>query len=191
MSTAEEYIHDLHQGNKDSLPPVEFVPISYLWALRLVLGFQFLSAFMRRYINVPAKMDPTSSGFIGHKFSEFFPHAIWPVKPILLAIIQHPPVTFAFLTFFSFIELLVGLFLITGTLTKLAGFGAALLSLMILFGSGWLGTSCVDEWQIGTVEGIAAMVFMFAGSGRWSVDHWLRRFWNGQIKLGRFQISLL
>ncbi|QSO51801.1 hypothetical protein JZ785_23975 [Alicyclobacillus curvatus] len=170
---------------------LEFIPVNYLVALRFILGFQFLSAFARRYINAPVKMDPSSSAFLGHKFSEFAPHAIWPVKPILLAIIQHTGVTFGFLTFFSFVELLVGIFLITGTLTRLAAFGAAILSLMILFGSGWMGTSCVDEWQIGTVEGIAAMVFMFTGSGRWGVDHLLRRYWDGTLKIGRLHIPLM
>lgn len=169
----------------------EFAPMSYLWALRFVIGFQFLSAFIRRYINAPAKMNPASPAFLGHKFSTFYPHAIWPVKPILLAIIQRPNIAFGFLTFFSIIELLVGLFLITGTLTKLAGFGGAVLSLMILLGSGWMGTSCVDEWQIGTVEGIAAMIFMFTGSGKLGVDHWLRRHWDGKLKIGKFQISLM
>jgi|GEM_PF-601581 len=167
------------------------VPMSYLWTLRFVIGFQFLTAFARRYINAPAKMNPSSPEYMGHKFSEFYPHAIWPVKPILYVIIQNPGMTYGFLTFFSIIELLVGLFLITGTLTKLAGFGGAFLSLMILLGSGWMGTSCVDEWQIGTVEGIAAMIFMFSGSGRWSVDHWLRRYWSGTIKLGRLHVSLM
>ena len=177
-----------HQAASES---PESVPMSYLWALRLVLGFQFLTAFLRRYVNAPAKMDLSSSAFLGHKFSEFYPHAIWPVKPILFAIIQHPYTTYGFLTFFSFIELLVGLFLMTGTLTKLAAFGAAALGLMILLGAGWMGTSCVDEWQIGTVEGIAAMIFMFTGSGRFGVDHWLRAHWDGKIKLGRFHISLM
>lgn len=169
----------------------ESIPMSYLWALRFILGFQFVSAFARRYINVPAKMEPSSKSFIGAKFSEFMPHAMWPVQPILQAVIVHPNVTFGFLTFFSFVELIVGLFLITGTFTKLAAFGAALLCLVILLGAGWMGTSCVDEWQIGTVEGIGAMIFMFAGGGSLSVDHWLRRYFSGTIKLGKWHIHLL
>lgn len=191
-TTATSYSLELMGHDTEPMTPSpDFVPINYLWALRFILGFQFLSAFARRYINAPAKMDPSSSAFLGHKFSEFYPHAIWPVKPILLTIIQHPNTTFGFLTFFSFVELLVGLFLITGTLTRLAAFGGAALSLMILLGSGWMGTSCVDEWQIGTVEGIAAMLFMFTGSGSWGVDHWLRRHWSGKIKIGRFHVSLI
>lgn len=189
MSTSDT--RDVRDRDAANVASTESVPMSYLWTLRVILGFQFLSAFARRYINAPAKMDPTSTAFLGHKFSEFYPHAIWPVKPILFAIIQHPNTTFGFLTFFSFVELLVGLFLITGTLTRLSAFGAAMLSLMILLGSGWMGTSCVDEWQIGTVEGVAAMIFMFTGSGRFGVDHWLRRRWDGKIKLGRFHVSLM
>lgn len=170
---------------------MEFLPTNYLVGLRFILGFQFVTAFARRYINAPTKMDPSSSAFLGHKFSEFAPHAIWPVKPILLAIIQHPGTTFGFLAFFSFVEVLVGLFLITGTFTRLAAFGSAALSLMILLGAGWMGTSCVDEWQIGTVEGIASMIFMFTGSGRWGIDHFLRKHWDGTIRVGRVHIPLM
>ncbi len=170
---------------------INWVPISYLWALRFIIGFQFLTAFLRRYVNVPAKIDPNSAQFVGHKFSEFTPHAMWPVQPILNAIILHPGVTYGFLVFFSIVEFLIGVFLITGTLTRLAGFGAAILALMILFGSGWMGTSCVDEWQIGTVEGIAAMIFMFSGGGRLSIDHYLRKYWDGRIKFGKFNIPLM
>lgn len=178
-------------SSTSSVPSTEKIPLSYLWALRFILGFQFVSAFARRFINAPAKMDPHSPAFMGNKFSEFMPHAMWPVKPILNAIILHPGLTFDFLVFFSFVELIVGLFLITGTFTRLAALGAALLCLSILMGAGWMGTSCVDEWQIGTVEGIGAMIFMFTGGGRYSIDHWLRRYWNGSFKLGKIDIHLM
>lgn len=167
------------------------VPISYLWALRVILGIQFLSAWARRYINVPSKMNFNASGNVAQKFSQFMPHAIWPVKPIIQAIIIHPSLAAGFLILFSWIEFLVGLFLITGTLTRLAGLGATLLSLVILLGAGWLGTSCVDEWQIGSVEGVAAMIFMFVGSGRQGVDYFIRQRWDGRLKIGKLRIPLL
>ncbi len=46
---------------------------------------------------------------------------------------------------FSIIEALVGLALLFGLGTRLAGLGAALLSWGILMGAGWLGTTCLDE----------------------------------------------
>ena len=177
--------------SNDRSNPIQHVPISYLWALRVILGIQFLSAWARRYVNVPSKMDFNSPGNVGQKFSQFMPHAIWPVKPIIHAIIIHPPIAAGFLILFSWIEFLVGLFLITGTLTRLAALGASLLSLLILLGAGWLGTSCVDEWQIGSVEGAASMIFIFVGAGKQGIDNFIRSKWDGQIKIGKWRIPLL
>jgi thiosulfate dehydrogenase [quinone] large subunit len=68
--------------------------------------------------------------------------------------------------------------------------GAVLLSFGILWGDGWQGVTCVDEWQIGTVEGIGAMIFMFAGSGRWGIEAWLHKYWDGYVHIGKIKIHL-
>lgn len=183
--------HSIVRASERSSEGQGRIPISYLWTLRVILGIQFLSAWARRYVNVPSKMNFNAPGNVAQKFSQFMPHAIWPVKPIIQAIIIHPPVAAGFLILFSWIEFLVGLFLITGTLTRLAGLGAALLSLVILLGAGWLGTSCVDEWQIGSVEGAASMIFMFVGAGRQGVDYFIRQRWDGRLKIGKWRIPLL
>jgi thiosulfate dehydrogenase [quinone] large subunit len=42
-----------------------------------------------------------------------------------------------------------------GLFTRPASLGVSSLALGILLGAGWLGTTCLDEWQIG-VLGVAA-----------------------------------
>ncbi len=138
--------------------------------IRLVLGWQFLSAFLRRVVNDPEKLDPNSSAFMGHAFNHFLPHALF-IKPMIEYLILNPHLLYIFLVTFTIIEGLVGFGLIIGLLTRLSAIGATLLSLGILLGSGWLGSTCVDEWQIG-VAGIASALVIFSfGGGLFSLDY--------------------
>ncbi|WP_053960200.1 TQO small subunit DoxD [Sulfobacillus thermosulfidooxidans] len=172
--------------------PVEtnWIPVSYLWPLRFILGFQFLSAWARRYINAPAKLDWYAKSNIAHKFSTMMPHALPPIRAMMQWLLLHPHLAWAFLIMFTWIEFTVGLFLLTGTMTRLAALGGTLLSFGMLFGNGWLGTACIDEFQIGTVEGIGAMIFLFIGAGSFSVDHWIHKYWDGHVRLGKLDIHL-
>lgn len=74
---------------------------------------------------------------------------------------------------FTLIEGIVGLFLIFGFATRLASIGTIFLALGILLGSGWLGTTCLDEWQIGILGIASGIVLFFSGSGKWSLDNFL------------------
>ncbi|AUW92745.1 TQO small subunit DoxD [Sulfobacillus thermotolerans] len=183
----------LQQDDREKRPEdhvVRWIPNNYLIATRFVLGWMFISAAFRRWFNAPSKLEYASKHNIGGKFSTMVPHAIWPLNHLMNTLILHPHTAFGFLIIFTWIEFLVGLFLITGTLTRLSALGAVLLSFGILWGDGWQGTTCVDEWQIGTVEGIAAMVFMFSGAGPWSLDRWLLRNWDGYVHIGPWRIRL-
>ncbi len=60
-------------------------------------------------------------------------------------LLLHRDFLYMFMLAFSIIEALVGLALLFGLGTRLAGLGAALLSWGILMGAGWLGTTCLDE----------------------------------------------
>ena len=48
-------------------------------------------------------------------------------------------------------EAIVGLFIMLGLFTRLMSVGVFSLAMGILLGSGWLGTTCLDEWQIGVL----------------------------------------
>ncbi len=147
--------------------------------LRIIVGWQFASTFLRRFILMPGKMDPDSMHYLGYKFAHFMPHAIAGVGPVIKYLIEPPHATllFVFLVVFSIIELLVGLGLMFGFFSRLTGLGAAFLSLGILLGAGWLGPTCLDEWQIG-VAGIGGGLALFLlGGGTWSLDYLWQRKW--------------
>lgn len=63
----------------------------------------------------------------------------------------------------------MGLALIFGLLTRLAALGVLLLSGGILMGSGWLGPTCLDEWQIGAMGIAVGATLMLTGAGRASL----------------------
>ena len=71
---------------------------------------------------------------------------------------------------FTIIECLVGLMLMLGLLTRLAAVGVFSLALGILLGSGWLGTTCLDEWQIGILGMCAGLLLFLTGGGSCSLD---------------------
>ena len=145
----------------------------YLPILRVTLGFMFFSAFVRRVINVPAKLNPNSSQYVGGKLITFIPHAWGPIKGILISTLQNPALLYDFIILFTALEAIFGLFLIVGFLTRLSGLVVALLAWGIGAAAGWLGSTCVDEWQIAAVEGAAAFMFMFTGSRWLSIDQLL------------------
>jgi len=107
-----------------------------LTPIRWVTGYMFLSAMLRREFYVPAKLDPTSLQYTGHKFFTFIPHALGIVKPLLTYIVDHASVLYVVAVTFTIIEALVGLLLITGFMSRLAGLVSVLLSAGILAGAG-------------------------------------------------------
>jgi thiosulfate dehydrogenase (quinone) len=144
--------------------------------IRLVMGWMFFSAFWRRVVLAPPKLDPDSAAYVGEKFNHFLPHALW-IKPLLDYLLLHADVLYAFLIVFTIVEGLVGLSLLTGLGTRLGALGVALLSWGILMGAGWIGTTCLDEWQIGATGAAAGLTVMLAGGGPWSLDAWWQRRW--------------
>ena len=77
----------------------------------------------------------------------FIPHAWGPIKGILISTLQNPALLYDFIILFTALEAIFGLFLIVGFLTRLSGLVVALLAWGIGAAAGWLGSTCVDEWQ--------------------------------------------
>ncbi|WP_417875738.1 TQO small subunit DoxD [Winogradskyella sediminis] len=140
-------------------------------AIRMVIGWTYFSAFFRRTI-LADKLDPELAGYIGIKFNHFLPNALG-IKPIIQYLVENPDILWYNMIAFTIIEGVVGLFIIFGLFTRLMSIGVLGLAMGILLGSGWIGTTCLDEWQIG-VLGIATGFLLFlTGSGRFSLDQYL------------------
>lgn len=140
-------------------------------ALRLVVGWTYFSAFWRRTILVN-KLDPEEVGYIGEKFNAFLPNALF-IKPLIQYLVENPDVLLVNMIVFTIVEGIVGLFLMFGFFTRIMSIGIFSLATGILLASGWIGTTCLDEWQIGALGIAAGFVLFLTGSGKYSIDHYL------------------
>lgn len=140
-------------------------------ATRLVIGWTYFSAFWRRTI-LADKLDPDQAGYIGEKFNHFLPHALG-IKPIIQYLVENPDILWVAMVAFTIIEGIVGLFIIFGLFTRLMSIGVFGLAMGILLGSGWIGTTCLDEWQIGVLGIATGFVLFLTGSGTYSLDRYL------------------
>lgn len=144
---------------------------SITFALRMVIGWTYFSAFWRRLV-LEDKLDPEAAGYIGEKFNHFLPNALG-IKPIIEYLVLNPDALWWAMAVFTIVEAVVGLFLILGLFTRLMSIGVFALAMGILLGSGWLGTTCLDEWQIGVLGLAGGFTLMLSGSGKYSLDNWM------------------
>ncbi|WP_299002770.1 TQO small subunit DoxD [uncultured Tenacibaculum sp.] len=142
-------------------------------AIRLVIGWTYFSAFWRRTI-LANKLDPEVAGYIGEKFNHFLPNALG-IKPIIQYLVENPDILWLNMVIFTIIEGIVGLFIIFGLFTRIMSIGIFGLAMGILLGSGWIGTTCLDEWQIGVLGIATGYVLFLTGSGKYSLDNYFMK----------------
>lgn len=142
-------------------------------ALRLVVGWTYFSAFWRRLI-LENKLIPEEAGYIGEKFNHFLPNALG-IKPLIEYLVTHPDALYINMVAFTIIEGIVGLAMILGLFTRLMSIGISLLAFGILLASGWIGTTCLDEWQIGILGLASGFTLFLTGSSYFSLDAYFMR----------------
>ncbi|MCC9065371.1 TQO small subunit DoxD [Flavobacterium piscisymbiosum] len=175
-----------------------FVPL----ALRLVVGWTYFSAFWRRLI-LENKLIPEEAGYIGEKFNHFLPNALG-IKPVIEYLVTHPDALWINMVAFTIIEGIVGLAIMLGFFTRLMSIGIFLLALGILLASGWIGTTCLDEWQIGILGLASGFTLFLSGSTYLSLDgyfiakkarftqtKWFRLLGSGELNLASYKPLLL
>ncbi len=140
-------------------------------SLRWVIGWTYFSAFWRRLV-LDNKLIPDEAGYIGEKFNHFLPNALG-IKPIIEYLVTNGEALQTAMIVFTMVEAIVGLFIILGLFTRLMSIGVFFLAMGILLGSGWLGTTCLDEWQIGVLGIAGGFTLFLTASGAYSVDHYL------------------
>lgn len=137
-------------------------------SLRLIVGWTYFSAFWRRLV-LENKLIPDTAGYIGEKFNHFLPNSIG-IKPIIEYLVSTPDLLWWAMVIFTLVEGIVGLLYMLGFFTRLMSIGVFSLAFGILLGSGWLGTTCLDEWQIGILGVSAGFTIFLSGGGKYSLD---------------------
>lgn len=141
--------------------------------LRLVASWLFLSAVHRRFILAPGKHDFQSETWLGHKINTFYPHANTGFFEGLEYMLRNPELLNIFTYVFTFTELILGLLLLVGVFSRLTGLLLVSLSVGLMHTAGWLGPTCLDEWQIASLLTTIGLVMTFYGTGSYSTDQWL------------------
>lgn len=166
-------------------------------SLRLIVGWTYFSAFWRRLV-LENKLIPDGTGYIGKKFNHFLPNSIG-IKPIIEYLVSTPDLLWWAMVIFTLVEGIVGLLYMLGFFTRLMSIGVFSLAFGILLGSGWLGTTCLDEWQIGILGVSAGFTIFLSGGGKYSLDYlllpklsknkWLIWLTSGELPLSIKQFS--
>lgn len=154
-------------------------------ALRWVIGWTYFSAFWRRLI-LDNKLIPEEAGYIGEKFNHFLPNALG-IKPVIEYLVSNPNELYYAMVIFTVVEAIVGFFLILGLFTRIMSIAVFFLAIGILLGSGWLGTTCLDEWQIGVLGVAGGFTLFLTGSAEYSIDGYLIRKKNTLSKKNWFR----
>lgn len=166
-------------------------------SLRLIVGWTYFSAFWRRLV-LENKLIPDSAGYIGEKFNHFLPNSLG-IKPLIEYLVSTPDLLWWAMVIFTIVEGVVGLLYMFGFFTRLMSIGVFSLAFGILLGSGWLGTTCLDEWQIGILGISAGFTIFLSGGGKYSLDYllqsklskkkWLVWITSGELPLSMKRIS--
>ena len=166
-------------------------------SLRLIVGWTYFSAFWRRLV-LENKLIPDGAGYIGEKFNHFLPNSIG-IKPVIEYLVSTPDLLWWAMVIFTLVEGVVGLLYMLGFFTRLMSIGVFSLAFGILLGSGWLGTTCLDEWQIGIMGVSAGFTIFLSGGGKYSLDYlllpklsknkWLVWLTSGELPLSIKQFS--
>jgi thiosulfate dehydrogenase (quinone) len=145
-----------------------------LTPLRVSMGWLLFSAFWRRVVLKPEALQVLSPEYVGIKFNHFIPSSLG-IEPMIKYLVLHPELLYVFLWVFTIIEGIVGIGLILGLFTRFVSLVSTLLLCGVMLGAGWLGTTCVDEWQIGIFGISAGIVLFLGGGGSISLDHYLTK----------------
>lgn len=146
-----------------------------LLCVRFVQGWIYWGGGSRRFIYAPSKLDPSAHHWMANKFQTAMPGALLGMDHLVSYLLQHFYLLYIGVIVFSAVELIFGLFLIVGFLTRLSALVTIGLSFVLMLLFGWQGATCIDEWTMAASNfGMGATLFL-GGAGAYSIDAWLMK----------------
>jgi len=140
-----------------------------LRASEIAMGFIFLTGGWRRFYNVPAKHDIESVKSLAGKLSQAAPGS--PLEDTIHWLLYKQALAELSVYFMSTAEVFVGLALIFGFMTRLAGVGSAGLNLALMLIFGWMGYECLDEYTMSALGFAISISVIIFGSSSYSLDN--------------------
>jgi thiosulfate dehydrogenase [quinone] large subunit len=144
-------------------------------AVRFVQGWIYWGGGSRRFIYAPAKLDPHAPSWMANKFQSAMPGAILGMDHVVDYLLHHFTLLYIGVILFSAAELVFGLFLLMGFLTRLSALVTVGLSFVLMLLFGWQGATCIDEWTMASANFGMGVALCLAGAGAYSIDGWLQR----------------
>src|SRR3984893_10578862 len=142
-----------------------------LLSIRFIQGFVYWGGGSRRFIYAPAKLDPNAASWMANKFQSAMPGALLGTDHIIAFLLHHFYLLYVSLILCSAAELITGLFLMTGFLTRAAALVSIGLSVVLMLMFGWQGATCIDEWTMAACNLAIGATLMLGGSGGFSLDN--------------------
>jgi len=142
-----------------------------LLSIRFIQGFIYWGGGSRRFIYAPAKLDPNAANWMANKFQSAMPGALLGTDHIIAFLLHHFYLLYGSLILFSAVELITGLFLMAGFLTRAAALVSIGLSIVLMLMFGWQGATCIDEWTMAACNLAIGATLMLGGSGAFSLDN--------------------
>jgi thiosulfate dehydrogenase (quinone) len=167
--TAPTFNSATHRSRADALRVAALAPLS----IRFIEGFIYWGGGSRRFIYAPAKLDPNASSWMANKFQSAMPGALLGTDHIIAFLLHHFYLLYASLILFSAAELIAGLCLMMGFLTRAAALVSIGLSVVLMLMFGWQGATCIDEWTMAACNLAIGATLMLGGSGAFSLDNTL------------------
>jgi len=156
-----------HRSKADALHDAAL----FLLSIRFIQGFVYWGGGSRRFIYAPAKLDPSASSWMANKFQSAMPGALLGTGHLIGFLLHHFYLLYAAMILFSAVELIAGLCLMTGFLTRAAALVSIGLSIVLMLMFGWQGATCIDEWTMAACNLAIGATLMLGGSAAFSVDN--------------------
>ncbi len=144
-------------------------------SVRVIQGFVYWGGGSRRFIYAPAKLDPTQPTWMANKFQTAMPGALLGMEHVIAYMLQHFWLLYAGVILFSAAELIVGVALMAGLMTRAAALVSMGFSVVLMLMFGWQGATCIDEWTMAACNLAMGTTLLLAGSGSYSLDNVLLR----------------
>lgn len=145
-----------------------------LLAVRFVQGWIYWGGGSRRFIYAPQKLDAWGGGhWMAYKFQTAMPGALLGMDHVVSFLLQHFILLYVGVIVFSLVELVAGLMLTAGLLTRIAAFMTIGLSFVLMLLFGWQGATCIDEWTMAASNFAMGVTLLLVGGGAYSLDNWL------------------
>src|SRR6202790_5332527 len=145
-----------------------------LLSTRFIQGFIYWGGGSRRFIYAPSKLDPHAASWMANKFQSAMPGALLGTDHIIAFLLHHFDLLYASLILFSAGELIAGVFLMAGFLTRAAALVSIGLSIVLMLMFGWQGATCIDEWTMAASNLAMGATLMPAAGGAFSFTTALR-----------------